>query len=54
MYLRANSDTPMISPPDEIDITDIAILWIGYFPIAGVKSMIQNPRKVIPVDDSEN
>ena len=50
----ANPDPPVISPSNEIDIANVPVVRIGYLPIAGVKSMIENPRKVVPVDDSEN
>lgn len=50
----ANPDPAVISLSDEIDIADVAVIRIRNLPVAGVQPVIENPRKILPVDYSED
>jgi hypothetical protein len=49
-----NPNFPLISPSDEIDISYVAIIRVGDLSIAGVQSVIQNPWKIVTVDDPKD
>ena len=34
----------------KIDIANVAVIWIGYRAIAGMQTVLENPRKIVPVD----
>jgi hypothetical protein len=49
-----NLDIPVRSFPDQVDVADISIIRIEDQSVPGVQSMIENPREIVPMNDSEN
>src|ERR1035438_8692439 len=49
-----NPDPPVIPLPNQIDVANVAVIWIGNLAIAGVQTVIENPREIVPVNDPEN
>jgi hypothetical protein len=44
----------MVSLPNEIDIANVSVIRIGHLAAAGMQTVIEDPGKIVPVDDPEN